>query len=117
LVEDSPDVAEALKQHLTLLGANVTGPAATTVEARNLIDAHRPDVALVDFHLRGEISYGLIAELRQQAVPVIMLSGSLEFPPPLSLAGVTMLEKPVSEAELLMHLSPIAKKPKRNSVD
>ena len=34
LVEDSPVVADALKQHLELLGAAVAGPAATTAEAR-----------------------------------------------------------------------------------
>jgi hypothetical protein len=32
LVEDSPVVADALKQHLELFGATVVGPAATTAE-------------------------------------------------------------------------------------
>jgi hypothetical protein len=31
--------------------------AATTAEAREVIVRGRPDVALVDFHLRGENSY------------------------------------------------------------
>ena len=35
LVEDSRSVADALKQHLELLGAQVTGPAATIAEARS----------------------------------------------------------------------------------
>jgi hypothetical protein len=47
----------------------------------------------------------LIAQLRQQGVPVILLSGSFEFPTPSSLAGTTILEKPVSEAQLLARLS------------
>ena len=71
-----------------------------------------PDVALLDFHLRGgERSDGLIAQLRQQGVPVILLSGSFEFPRPSSLAGTTILEKPVSEAQLLAHLGSL--KPRR----
>ena len=37
-----------------LLGANVTGPAATTAEATKLMTERLPHVALVDFHLRGE---------------------------------------------------------------
>ena len=37
LVEDSQSVADALKQHLELLGAIVSGPAATTAEATKLI--------------------------------------------------------------------------------
>ena len=44
LVEDSPAVADALKQHLELLGATVAGPAATTAEAREVIVRDRPDV-------------------------------------------------------------------------
>ena len=112
LVEDSRDVGEAVKKHLQLLGANVAGPAATMAEAEDLLAEHQPDVALVDFHLRGgEQSYGLIARLHEQGVPVIMLSGSFEFPPLPSLEGAIFLEKPISEAQLLAHLGPlIAKK-------
>jgi CheY-like chemotaxis protein len=109
LVEDSPVVADALKQHLELLGATVVGPAATTAEAMKAIMGGRPDVALVDFHLRGENSYTLIAQLRQEGIPVIMLSGSIESPAQALLQGVMMLEKPVREEQLLEHLRPIAR--------
>ena len=114
LVEDSRDVADALKSLLELLGANVTGPATTTAEAEKLIVKSLPDAALVDFHLRaGEQTSDLIATLRQRGVHVIALSGSFEFPPPASMAGAVMLEKPVSETQLIARLSPIAKKAKR----
>jgi CheY-like chemotaxis protein len=109
LVEDSPTIAEAVKQLLELLGACVTGPAATIAEAESLLAQKLPDVALLDFHLRGgERSDGLIAGLRQRNVPVILLTGSIESPTPLTLMGATILEKPVSEAQLLAHLGPIA---------
>jgi CheY-like chemotaxis protein len=100
---------DGLKQHLELLGAQVAGPAATTAEATKLIAERLPHVALVDFHLRGEDSSGLIAQLREEGVPVIMLSGSFEFPAPVSPEGVTMVEKPISEAQILQHLKPILK--------
>ena len=87
LVEDSQSVADALKQHLELLGANVTGPAATAAEASKLITERLPHVALVDFHLRGGDSSDLIAQLRGHGVPVIMLSGSFELPAPVSPEG------------------------------
>ena len=109
LVEDSQSVADALKQHLELLGANVTGPAGTTAEATRLMNERLPHVALVDFHLRGGDSSALIAQLRKEGVPVIMLSGSIERPAPASLAGVTMVEKPISEAQILQYLKPILK--------
>jgi CheY-like chemotaxis protein len=83
--------------------------AATTAEAREVIVRGRPDVALVDFHLRGENSYTLIAQLRQEGIPVIMLSGSIESPAPALLEGVVMLEKPVREEQILEHLRPIAR--------
>jgi DNA-binding response OmpR family regulator len=102
-------VGGALKELLMLLGASVIGPAASTAEAQNLIAQCSPDVALVDFHLRGgEQSYSLVISLREQGVHVIMLSGSFESLAPA--AGVTLLEKPISEALLLAHLSPIARK-------
>ena len=110
LVEDSQSVADALKQHLELLGAQVAGPAATTAEATKLMTERLPHVALVDFHLRGGDSSGLIAQLREEGVPVIMLSGSFEFPSPASLAGVTMVEKPISEAQIVQYLKPMLKR-------
>ena len=112
LVEDSRVVGEALKGHLELLGAKVTGPAATVAEAQSLLSEHPPDVALVDFHLGGgERTDRLIARLHEQSIPVIMLSGSFEFSRPPSVEGAIYLEKPVSEAQLLAHLRPlIAKK-------
>jgi DNA-binding response OmpR family regulator len=109
VVEDSLDVGEALKELLILLGASVIGPAASTAEAQYLIAQYLPDVALVDFHLRGgEQSNSLVISLREQGVHVIMLSGSFESLAPA--AGVTLLEKPISAAMLLAHLSPIASK-------
>ena len=109
LVEDSRDVGEALRELLMLLGASVFGPAANTAEAQSLIAQCLPDVALVDFHLRGgEQSNSLVIGLREQGVHVIMLSGSFESP--VSASSVTLLEKPVSEAMLLTHLNPIARK-------
>ena len=108
MVEDSWELGDAMKDLLELLGAEVAGPAATTAEAERLLSEHAPDVALVDLHLRdGELSHGLIARLHERGVPVIMLSGSFEFPPSPLLEGTTVLEKPVSEAQLLAHLIPL----------
>ena len=91
------------------MGANVTGPAATTAEATKLMNERLPQVALVDFHLRGGDSSGIIAQLRNEGIPVIMLSGSFERPAPTSLEGVTMVEKPISEAQIIQYLKPILK--------
>jgi CheY-like chemotaxis protein len=116
LVEDSAAIGEAVKQLLELLGACVAGPAATIAEAESLLAQNLPDGALLDFHLRGgERSDGLIERLREQGVPVILLSGSFEFPAPTSLAGITILEKPVGEAQLVGHLGELAAQAKGKS--
>jgi CheY-like chemotaxis protein len=101
LVEDSPDIGELVKTFLELEGTTVAGPAPTAAEARKLMAERQPHVALVDFHLRDGNTYELIARLRGLGVPVVMISGSIECPLPISLEGVTMLEKPFSEAQLL----------------
>src|SRR4029077_16610994 len=99
LVEDSRDVGQAVKTLLELCGARGDGPAANTAEAEGLLAAHRPDVALVDFHLRGgEESSRLIVRLREQGVPVIVLSGSFEVSPLPSLDGAPALGQPGSQA-------------------
>ena len=83
LVEDSWNVGAAVKDILELLGADVAGPAATKAEAERLLAERSPDIALVDFHLRGgELADGLITLLHAQGVPVIVTSGSCEFSPP-----------------------------------
>ena len=93
LVEDSWVVGKAMKDLLELLGAVVVGPAATTAEAERLLSEHAPDVALVDFHLRGgELSYSLIARLHEQGVPVILVSGSSESLSGLPVEAATILE-------------------------
>ena len=106
LVGDSRSVGEAVKSLLKLLGADVAGPAANTVEAEHLLSERIPDVALVDFHLRGgELAYGLIARLRDQGVPVIVVSGSgMPELPVVEVAAI--LPKPVGEAQLLASLRP-----------
>src|SRR5215831_10187448 len=111
LVEDSRDVGQAVKALLELCGATVAGPAATIADAEVLLACHLPDVAIVDLHLRGgERSDSLIGRLREQGVPIIMLSGSFELASLPSIEGAIILEKPVSEAQLIAHLSPLITK-------
>jgi DNA-binding response OmpR family regulator len=107
LVEDSWHIGIAMKNLLRLMGADVAGPAATATEAEGLLSEHTPDVAIVDISLRGgERADGLIDRLRDQGVSVIVISGYAELPEVLGKA-VAVLQKPVSEAELLANLRPL----------
>ena len=110
LVEDSWHLGVAMKTLLRLLGADVAGPAATTSEAERLMAERIPDVALVDFNLRdNELADGLIDHLHDQGVRVIVTSGYAVFPmAPEKVAAI--LQKPISESQLLAALRPVVAK-------
>jgi CheY-like chemotaxis protein len=104
VVEDSWDVSTGLKMLLEAYGAEVLGPAATANDARRLWSQSVPDVALVDINLRtGELSYGLIDEMRALGIPVVVITGYANTEP-LGDIAVAVLQKPFSEGELLAAL-------------
>jgi DNA-binding response OmpR family regulator len=107
LVEDSWHIGTAMKNLLQLMGAKVAGPAATAAEAGRLLSEHAPDVAIVDVSLRGgERADGLIDRLQDEGVPIIVISGYAELQEVLGKA-MAVLQKPVSEAQLLASLRPL----------
>ena len=100
IVEDAWHVAKALKSTLEQMGMHVVGPTATTAEARNLTAAQSPRLAVVDINLKQETSCGLIDELYQQGVQVIVISGYAA--PAVSGDRVAaFLQKPFSGTELI----------------
>jgi DNA-binding NtrC family response regulator len=107
LVEDSWHLGTALKSLLQSWGAEVSGPVATALEADRLVAARAPDVALVDFNLRGgERAHGLIDRLNDLGIRVIVTSGYAALPlAPGKVAAI--LQKPISEAHLLESLRPV----------
>ena len=103
VVEDTWHVAKALKSALEHVGMDVSGPAATTAEARRLIAEHMPRLAVVDVNLKREMASGLIEELHDQGVSVVVVSGYAL--PPISADKVAaILQKPFSGSELLAAL-------------
>src|SRR5215510_2212692 len=100
VVEDVWHVARALKSMLEQIGMDVIGPTATTAEARSLTSAQSPQLAIIDINLKQETSCGLIDELYQQGVQVIVISG---YAAP-AVSGdrvVAFLQKPFSGTELI----------------
>ena len=107
LVEDAWQVGEALKDLLQSMGATVAGPAATTGEANRLISDRSPDVALVDFRLRGDdVADNLIQRLNGLGVRVVVISGC-EVLPPSTGCVAAFLKKPFTEEQLLATLQPL----------
>ena len=100
IVEDAWHLAYQLKSTLKQMGMQVVGPTATTEEARSLTAAQSPRLAVVDINLKQETSCGLIDELHQQGVQVIVISGYAA--PAVSKDRVAaFLQKPFSGTELI----------------
>jgi DNA-binding response OmpR family regulator len=103
VVEDAWHVAKALKSVLEQVGMDVSGPVATTAEARRLIAEHMPRVAVVDVKLKREMACSLIEELHDQGVFVVVVSG-YAVPPVSPDKAAAILQKPFSGSELLAAL-------------
>jgi DNA-binding NtrC family response regulator len=100
VVEDTWHVAKALKSALEHMGMKVCGPAATIEAARRLFAEQMPCMAVVDVNLNGEMACGLIEELHDHGVRVIVTSGYANPPVPAHKAAA-ILQKPFSAAELM----------------
>src|SRR3974390_2678161 len=107
-VEVSWQLGVAMRSLLQAYGAEVSGPVATAADAERVCAERAPDVALVDFNLRGgELANALIDRRPARGVHVIVPPGNAA--PPVSLDKVaTILQKPISEARLIDSMRPVA---------
>jgi CheY-like chemotaxis protein len=106
VVEDNWEVGMAMRRLLGVWNAEVAGPAATIADAQRLMAEQRPDVAVVDIHLRGgEMAYSLIDQLRELDIRIVVTSGYHDLP---LVEGkvAAILHKPVDEAQLIGSLRP-----------
>jgi CheY-like chemotaxis protein len=107
VVEDSWQLGIAMTSLLKALGAEVSGPVATSADAEHLACEQPPDAALVDFNLRGgELADGLIERLHELGIYVVVITGYTELPR-VSPRAAAILHKPISEAALLGSLRPM----------
>jgi two-component system, response regulator PdtaR len=109
IVED--EALLALDLELTVLrhGWRVLGPAATVTEALDLLKTDRPDVALLDVNLQGELVTPVVEALRAMAVPFVLASAYSR--PDLEaavLAEVPNIGKPTNERRLIAALATAA---------
>jgi DNA-binding response OmpR family regulator len=103
VVEDQWHVANALKLLLESEGAEVSGPVSTAADAHRLAIEQEPDLAVVDINLTGEMAYGLIDQLRDLGVGVVVVSGYAVLPR-LTEKVAAVLQKPFNGPELLATL-------------
>ena len=103
LVEDSWQVADAIKLLLERTGMIVSGPVATVKEAQCLVAEHHPKLAIVDVNLKGEMAYALLDWLHERGIRVLVISGYADLPRSLE-QFAAILHKPFTAAALLTTL-------------
>ena len=103
VVEDQWHIANALKSLLQAEGMEVNGPASTIANARRLASEYKPELAVVDLNLKGEMAYSLIDDLHDRGVRVVLLTGYAVLAR-LTEKVVAVLQKPCKGPELLAAL-------------
>jgi CheY-like chemotaxis protein len=103
VVEDAWFVATALKDLLESFGIQVVGPAATISDAERLVAAQRPELAVIDVNLKGEMAYDLIDRLCDEGIGVVVVTGYAGLPR-LTGKAVVILQKPFDAPDLIAGL-------------
>ncbi len=103
VVEDEFMIAMDLEMILEQEGHAVLGPASSVEIALRMLEDERPDVAVLDLNLRGQLVFPVAVRLREIDVPFVLSSaydvngiegGEI-------LAGAENIGKPVAERSLL----------------
>jgi light-regulated signal transduction histidine kinase (bacteriophytochrome) len=101
LVEDSMIIALDSEDALRMLGAAAVLVAASSTQARIVLDQGPIDWAVLDFNLGNETSLGVAAELTERGVPFVFATGygdSIDLPS--TFKDVNIVKKPYSVADL-----------------
>lgn len=110
IIEDEPLVALEIEQVVQDSGATVAGMGHTLVEALELVGRRGFDAAILDANLRGESAEPVITKVRDQGVPLLVVSGYTRDQLPFIGDDVPLLGKPFGFDELIeaieTHLHP-----------
>jgi CheY-like chemotaxis protein len=100
VAEDDYLLASDLRDELEGQDARVLGPVPTAAEAfLRLGEGPRPDAAILNVNLGGEMAYPLADALRAQGIPFVFATGYDAWSIPDAYAEVTRFEKPVEAGQ------------------
>ena len=75
VVEDDYFIAQEVARHFADGGLEVVGPCNNVEEALAAIDEARPDAAVVDINLHGDMAYGVADALVARNIPFVFATG------------------------------------------
>lgn len=102
LVEDNFFIASDTADLLTHAGAEVIGPSANVEDARAMLAASRPTLAVLDLNLgEGCPRFDLARLVSNRGIPLLILSGYDREVAPSELAGAEWLQKPAEARRIV----------------
>ncbi|WP_245413631.1 HWE histidine kinase domain-containing protein [Mangrovicella endophytica] len=108
IVEDNMIIALDAEQMLLEAGMTKVFTAANLGEARRLVEAEKPDVALLDVNLGRETSFPLIADLSRAGIPFIFATGyGDQITVPEQAEGALTIRKPFAAEDLISALTSV----------
>ena len=75
VVENEPVIAMAIEDMLKAIGCSVVWHANGVPEALEMMRDHRPDCAILDLHLAGELAYPIARWLATERIPFVFAKG------------------------------------------
>lgn len=107
VVEDELLIAMDVEMMLEQHGHAVLGPIASIDAALEMLVKARPDVALLDLNLRGQLVFPVAERLRSLNIPFVLASayGSINFEGNEAVADAENVGKPINERRLLEALN------------
>ena len=108
IVEDEPIIAMTAEDMVEDMGCVVAGSAASVAEATALAAEGGFDVAMLDINLNGETSLPVAAMLHAAGARFVFTTGYGSAGPGDEFAGVEVVKKPYSAADLAAALARVA---------
>ena len=110
VVDDEPSIRLLCRINLELEGHEVL-EAHSLATARAVLEEQEVDVVVLDVHLRGERSDGLVTDChaRRPSVPVVLVTGSIDITHPGSSEADAILPKPFELDQLLSAVRDLAR--------
>ncbi|MDX3911070.1 MAG: response regulator [Sphingobium sp.] len=106
-MEDEYLLANDLQSALEAAGYRVVGPFGRLSDQLDEAVAGRPDAAILDINLQGEMAYTVIEKLQALSVPVIVTTGYGRAKLAEHLASCRMIDKPYNISQIKNELKAI----------
>ncbi len=103
IVEDEAMIAMLLEDEAARAGYRVLPLADTVADALHTIEIERPDVAILDMSIAGELVYPVADALGARGVPFVFISGREAAAPP-RYSGAPCIIKPFAVDDVLQVL-------------